>query len=120
MTTRRRVFLIIALVVIPLAIVATLDYVLPWQASLSFFYLIPMCSASFLARRRGAMACCFVAAAVLLCDQWRAPLDHRIALWNAAMRLGTLLVVGWLLPIATDDVKRRVLRIVMLRSELDI
>ena len=83
-----------------LLIVAYVDKVTGWKVSVLLFYLIPVCIAAFGIGFWGGAIASFASVgtwfAVAMADADR-PMDLRITLWNAIMRLGVFLLVAGLI-----------------------
>ena len=85
----------IAVAVGSLAGVAVFDFVLEPHISLMFFYLLPVTLAVILTGKRGGIVCSIAASAISFVDHLllAGHASTGILIWNASMRLGTLLVV---------------------------
>ena len=87
----------IAVVCFSLLAVGALDYVTGPDLSFSFFYLISVAISVILLGRTAGMICGFCAGGITLLEQLGVHTATNIALWNAGMRLGTLLAAAFIL-----------------------
>jgi hypothetical protein len=85
----------IAVAVGSLVAVAALDFVLEPHISMMFFYLLPVTLAVILTGNKGGIACSIGASVLSFVDHLllAGHASTGILIWNASMRLGTLLVV---------------------------
>jgi hypothetical protein len=87
----------IAVVCFSLLAVGALDYVTGPDLSFSFFYLVSVAISVILLDRIAGVICSFCAGGITLLEQLGEHTATNIALWNAGMRLGTLLVAAFIL-----------------------